>query len=148
MKLIAHRGLINRSNKELENTIDQILHAIELGFDCEIDVWFENNKWFLGHDCPKHEIDFNFLKEPGLWIHCKNFQACEQLSSTILNYFWHEEDQRTLTSHNYWWTYPGYDLGKRSIAVMPEWVMPLENIPNLKLDCYGVCSDFVGSIQN
>jgi hypothetical protein len=43
MYLIAHRGNINGPNKEHENSPGYILNAIELGYDVEVDIWYENN---------------------------------------------------------------------------------------------------------
>jgi glycerophosphoryl diester phosphodiesterase len=43
MKLIAHRGLTDGPNKDLENSPEQILKAIDQGFDCEIDLWIINS---------------------------------------------------------------------------------------------------------
>jgi hypothetical protein len=53
------------------------------------------------------------------------------------NYFWHEEDTMTLTSHGYMWVYPGKQPIVGSIAVLPE-------IYNDDLhDCIGICSDYI-----
>ena len=74
---------------------------------CEIDVRYINGKWMLGHDNPDFEVPFEFLEQTGLWIHAKNLEALYILSKTNLVYFWHQEDDFTLTSNNYIWTYPG-----------------------------------------
>jgi hypothetical protein len=66
MKLIAHRGNINGPNKEKENNPDYIFTALKLGYDAEIDIWYINNKWYLGHDNPVFEIKYNFLLDPKL----------------------------------------------------------------------------------
>jgi hypothetical protein len=59
------------------------------------------------------------------------------IRSTILHYFWHEEDTLTLTSKQYMWVYPGKQPIIGSIAVMPE-------IHNDKIKkCVGVCSDYI-----
>ena len=39
MIYIAHRGLTNGPDKELENHPEQIKRAISQGFDCEVDLW-------------------------------------------------------------------------------------------------------------
>jgi hypothetical protein len=58
------------------------------------------------------------------------------------NYFWHEEDTITLTSHNYMWVYPGKQPIKNSIAVMPEIYNDILNA------CLGVCSDYIKNYKN
>jgi hypothetical protein len=142
MKLIAHRGLINGPDKSLENNPEQILKSLSKGYDCEIDLWYVNSELYLGHDAPQYAIDKDFLKEMGLWIHAKNLAALRFLTDTSYNYFWHQEDDFTLTSHRYIWAYPGKELTMRSIMVMPEREdKTLSNVKNAL--CYGVCSDFV-----
>ena len=54
-----------------------------------------------------------------------------------LNYFWHENDTMTLTSHGYIWVYPGKQPVKNSISVMPE----LNN--DFVSGCAGICSDII-----
>ena len=51
------------------------------------------------------------------------------------NYFWHETDTLTLTSKGYIWVYPGKQIVKNSIAVLPE--IFNDNIS----ECVGICSD-------
>lgn len=147
MKLIAHRGLLNGPDRNLENLPEQILHCLSRSIDCEIDVWLIDNKWMLGHDSPQYEIDINFIKPPGLWIHAKNLDALYNLSLIPdICYFWHQEDDFTLTSTGFIWTYPGKPLTARSIAVLPEWHLDdLLHVKNLK--CFGVCSDYVDQVH-
>ena len=60
MKLIAHRGNITCKNPERENTIEYIKEALRYGVDVEIDVWYVDGEWILGHDEPKDKINFDF----------------------------------------------------------------------------------------
>lgn len=143
MKLIAHRGLFNGPDKNLENMPNQIIQAINLGFDCEIDLWVVKNDLYLGHDYGQFKVDKNFLSHPNLWIHAKNLDALNFLLTTSYNYFWHQTDDFTLTSHRYIWTYPGKDLGEKSILVMPELINMVVDIQ--RLNCFGICSDYVGN---
>ena len=57
-------------------------------------------------------------------------------------YFWHQEDDFTLTSSHHIWTYPGKDLTNNSIAVMPENSEEYWEYVK-KLDIFGVCTDYV-----
>jgi hypothetical protein len=52
--------------------------------------------------------------------------------------FWHQDDDLTLTSKNFIWTYPGKDLINGAIAVLPE-IELHKNIENAG----GICSDFI-----
>lgn len=150
MIYIAHRGLINGPDKELENHPEQIKSVVKLGYECEIDLWaqIEDNRYqlFLGHDGPQYKIDYDFLSGQPFWIHAKNLNALKWLikQGKKFNYFWHQNDDFTLTSEGFIWTYPGKQLTKSSICVMPEWNY---DISEFSFDCYGVCSDFVGLMK-
>ena len=137
MILISHRGNLRGPNKSRENSPEYINEAQNNGYNIEIDVWFTNNKFYLGHDEPIYEIKKNFLNNNKLWCHAKNIEAMEALKGIDAIYFWHQNDDVVLTSNGYFWTYPGKKLLKNSICVLPE-TTNLENI-----DCSGVCSDFI-----
>ena len=139
MILISHRGNINGKLIEAENRPDYIDDTIRMGYDVEVDLWWVNGKTFLGHDKPQYEVDDEWLSNrvDKLWIHCKNTDSLSWIRSTILHYFWHEEDTLTLTSKNYIWTYPGKQPIIGSIAVMPE--IYNDNISK----CLGICSDYI-----
>ncbi len=144
MIYISHRGNINGRIEDSENKPEYIDDTIQLGFDVEIDVWYIDGKWWLGHDGPQYEIDFEWMdnRSHKLWIHCKNKQAVEYLvendyEAANINWFWHENDAMTLTSFNYVWAYPGKQPIKKSIAVMPE--INKDDISK----CGGICSDYI-----
>lgn len=144
MILIAHRGNINGPSVD-ENSPTLILNTLAQGYQVEIDVWFIDGKYFLGHDTPDYEVPSSFLIRNGLWCHAKNIDALVALQELeVKHYFWHQEDDYTLTSSGYIWTYPGKVLTELSIAVMPEVVM---NIADLPLNIAGVCSDYVSEMK-
>ena len=139
MIYISHRGNLKGRNVERENEPEYIDEAIKAGFDVEIDMWWVDGKTYLGHDGPQYEVDDKWLstRADKLWVHCKNVELLNWIRSTILHYFWHEEDTLTLTSKQYMWVYPGKQPIIGSIAVMPE-------IHNDKIKkCVGVCSDYI-----
>ena len=47
-----------------------------------------------------------------------HFVNLEKIKS---NYFWHQNDDYTITSKGYIWAYPGKKLNKNAIYVLPEW---------------------------
>lgn len=146
MKYIAHRGLFNGPDVNLENRPEQIELALEAGYDCEVDLWIVDSDFYLGHDYPDYPINKKWVERLGLWIHAKNLDALRWLTTTDLEYFWHQNDDFTLTSNNYIWTYPGKALTQRSVMVMPEHVdKSLDTARNAK--CYAVCSDYVELIK-
>lgn len=141
MIFISHRGNINGKNETEENKPEYIIKSINQDYDCEIDLWVIKKSLFLGHDLPQYEISFSFLETYAerLWVHCKNIEAVTYLqekSDDKIHFFWHQEDDLTLTSKSIIWAYPGMQPISKSIAVMPE----LKDEKDLE-KCLGICSD-------
>lgn len=148
MKLISHRGNINGIYSG-ENSPEYIINAINLGYDVEVDLRIFNNKLYLGHDEPQYEIPLSLLYKyrENLWIHAKNIEALMFLydsAHTLKQFFWHQNDDVTLTYNNYFWTFPGKPLTSRSIAVLPE----TSHYSTKELNqCYGICSDYISNYK-
>lgn len=139
MIYIAHRGNLKGPNIDNENHPDYINEAIRAGFDVEIDIWFIDDKYVLGHDHPLILVKEKFLLTNGLWVHAKNIEALDKLHGKIEHLFFHDSDDAVLTSSNYIWTYVGKrPLTKNSIAVLPE--QTNYTLSELKT-CAGICSD-------
>jgi hypothetical protein len=143
MIYISHRGNLNGRNIERENDPIYITKAIQGGFNVEIDVWYKNNDFYLGHDMPLYRIpNLDFLKNDKLWCHAKNIDALNEMLKEDIHCFWHQEDDVTLTSKGYMWTYPGKKLKSKSIVVDPEnyiekwWNHKFEKIS-------GICSNYI-----
>ena len=145
MIFISHRGNINGAIKKRENTVSYINEALSLGFNVEVDVWYKNNSFYLGHDNPKTKINTKFLKNENLWCHAKNFEAIEMLKKNNLHFFWHQKDDYTLTSKGIIWTYPGKKLFKNSINLMPE---IQEKKFSFRKKYLGICSDYIQHYKN
>ena len=143
MILISHRGNLTGKQPELENKPSYIADALNKGYNCEVDVWFVNGKFKLGHDKPIYDFPFELFENffGKLWLHCKNIEAMVALNEfpneQLINYFWHQEDDITLTSKGYIWAYPGKQPIKNSIAVLPEL-----NKDDLT-QAMGICSDYI-----
>lgn len=144
MILIAHRGNIDKPKPQFENSPEYIKQALTKGYEVEIDVWYQERKWFLGHDSPLYPIKISFLKQEKLWCHAKNIQALYEMLKTHIHCFYHQNDDVVLTSQGYMWTYPGHTLTSTSICVMPEWK---ENKGISLTDCAGICSDYISNYK-
>ena len=140
MLLISHRGNLFGKKPELENSPNYIRNALNTGFDVEIDIWFKNGDLFLGHDEPQYQTDLSFLRDNRLWCHAKNIEALHLMVENRIHCFWHQEDDVTLTSKGFLWTYPGKPLTDKSICVS------LGKIDKT-MKCYGICSDYIGEIN-
>jgi hypothetical protein len=142
MILISHRGNTSGPNPKEENSPSYVLEALKQ-FNVEIDVWLLDDGFYLGHDSPTYKIHHDFLLKEELWCHAKNVEALQAMMNLdVTNYFWHQEDDCTLTSSGYIWTYPGSKLIGNSIAVMPEVSYDKNGIEG----CAGICTDFLQPI--
>jgi hypothetical protein len=143
MILISHRGNINGKDESKENKPSYIVDAIRKGYNVEVDFWYDNGKFVLGHDEPQYSIPLDFIENyyRYLWIHCKNHDALSKLveidrGGVYFNYFWHDTDDVIITSKGYMWANPGTYI-EGSIAVMPEYKK--DKIEGR----LGVCSDYI-----
>jgi hypothetical protein len=137
MIFISHRGNLDGINKNEENRPNYILNALEKNFDVEIDIWYVDGSFLLGHDKPEFSINEEFLNNKKFWFHAKNIDALYQLNTRGLHCFWHQNDDVVLTSKGFLWTYPGKYLTNNSICVLPEISNSLTTV------CAGLCSDFI-----
>lgn len=165
MNLISHRGNLHGKDVSIENNSEQIEYVISQGYDCEIDVWYKNGNYYLGHDEPFEEISIKFLVDnhTKLWIHCKDK---ESLSSFVnsrwwcqLNYFYHVNDPCVLTSKGYVWNFPETKVDMNGIWVMPEWgvekseddikkwLMETSAFKHTRKLISGICSDYIAYIK-
>lgn len=143
MYWISHRGNLNGPSDQ-ENKPEYIEAALNQGFDVEIDVWHVDGSYWLGHDKPQYITSLEFLKQPRLWIHCKNISAYGMLKkeSNYIHCFCINKDPFTITTRGHLWLGPGtlrwYD---NTICVMPEDLDWIQNGP-LEVSFFaGVCSD-------
>ena len=142
MFLISHRGNVNGINKKDENKPEYIETAIQYGFDVEVDVRYKQGNFFLGHDEDQFKVSKNFLLNEKIWCHAKTSEALVELKNINAHFFWHQEDDYTITSKGFIWTYPNKKLLPQSICVLPE----KGNYKEMK--CSGICSDFIKKYKN
>lgn len=158
IKIIAHRGLTNGPDEDLENKPEQIDTAISLGFDCEVDVWVETRRdedlngefgyFWLGHDSPQYKVPVTWINErkDKLWIHCKNMKALEYCRfEDDWNFFFHDVDLWTLTSKKHIWAYPSAAMQPGAVLALPE----KTHLPDYLLmemckrgEIVGLCTDY------
>lgn len=139
-RIICHRGNISGALPKMENFPSYIRYALNCGFDVEVDVWLKGEDFYLGHDAPTYKVPTDFFYNEKLWVHCKNIEALHKMIRIpVINAFFHNEDDATITSRGYIWSYPRKEvkLGDFSVAVMPERVDGWEGLEN----CYAICSD-------
>jgi hypothetical protein len=158
IRLIAHRGNTSGSLPERENTVSYIEEAIDKGFDVEIDVRAIERKklerrayispytYILGHDNGETEVAYEWLllHSDRLWVHCKDLTSLRALYESPLNYFWHQEDDFTLTSKNIIWTYPLKNITDKSVIVC--FTQEEAEFWNEESEIFGICCDWVEEI--
>jgi hypothetical protein len=144
MFLISHRGNTNSIQQKQENNPFFLDKLLKIGYNVEIDVWLINNELFLGHDNPEYLIDLKYLKNELFWCHAKNLEALQFMIKNRIHCFWHQEDDFTLTSKGYIWTYPGKPVCERSIIVCRS---KEETLEYSKFNIAGICSDYTESLK-
>lgn len=151
MIMIAHRGNLNGPKPNLENRPEYIKQALDEGFYAEVDVWVHNGQITLGHDEGIYLCEKEFLTDPHIICHAKNFEAAELLSSRKnIHWFWHEKDNCTITSQGWIWAFP-HNVIRGSVLNQPEWNQkfnPEEAVGQFQwytktYSFRGVCSDYV-----
>ena len=149
MILISHRGNTNRVDDNRENTRSYIQEAIDRGFDVEIDIWYFDNKFWLGHDKLEKEVSINWIlkRKSRLWIHCKNFKALTKLIDTELRVFYHKKEAYVVISDKHIWAHNLKSVDDKCIIPLLD-KNKLENWKRRTIakssEVYGICSDYVG----
>lgn len=136
MKYIAHRGNINGLS-ENENNPEYITQTLNLGYDVEIDVWY-NNGYFLGHDEPLYEVDRKFFIDSRIWCHAKDDQTCIQLELLGAQVF-KQTNERIVPVKNTFVSWAHQLAGPIKNAIYTH----LEYEKYLPDDVYGICTDYV-----
>lgn len=138
MLVISHRGNLQGPDLNLENNPKHIQNLLNKGLNVEIDVWYADSQYYLGHDAPIYQVSSDFVKQSSLWCHAKNLNAFMNLLNDKTICFWHQEDDYTLTSNDFIWTYPGKEVNIKCIIVdtTPTW-------REKNYNCAGVCTDYI-----
>lgn len=146
MVIYSHRGNLQGSHDNSENTLDAINSAIKLDFLVEVDLWVICGKLYLSHDLPKYYDDPIEQEELQklqfhLLVHAKNPEAIEWCVSNGFHFFTHEHDKYALTSFGQIIVYPGMFIPKTSvpndvIVMLPEQSGPLPDYVTT------ICTDF------
>ena len=121
IQTIAHRGN-TKGKTEHENRPGYLMNASQNHF-VEVDVWYIEDKIFLGHDEPTYEVSIDFVKNEKFFCHAKNIEALHRmLEEPDIHCFWHENDLVTLTSKGYVWKYPEVYFQGKLWGVCSDWV--------------------------
>jgi len=107
MILIAHRGNYRGSGSR-ENSPKHIQKAIDTGYEVEVDVWYINGNYYLGHDAPEYKGRKTLIKhKKKLWCHAKDGPTLRQLMKDGYNAFYNLLDSYVLTTRGFIWHYNG-----------------------------------------
>lgn len=129
---------MNGEDPSIQNNPVHILMLLESGIPCEVDVRYVDSNFYLGHDSCDYKIFLGFLKNKNLWVHCKDLASLEICLASNIHCFWHQNDDYTLTSKGYIWTFPG----EKAPGNLSGVIVDLDrNWPTKKYNCL-VCSDY------
>lgn len=144
--IIAHRGLLEGPDNTLENRIDKIAQHCFNSITSEIDIWYKDGVYKIGHDSPGAEIPLDFLYNYRhlLLIHTKNvdtfahFHDLRYHKGIDFHYFYHTEENVVYTSRGCVIPYPGVTVHNGWMDMMPERKKGAGGEPAM------YCSDFIG----
>ena len=135
---ISHRGNLNGPSPDFENRPEYIIETLHRGYDVETDVWYLKGMYYLGHDLPQYKVQFDFLLQNNLWLHCKNNAAFIKLLDAKTNCFFQETDLVVLTGHK-WYHSDSIDMNieydSKSIVAIPNQQYNIKEI--------NICSDYL-----
>lgn len=137
MILISHRGNLRGRIPDLENTISSIIEAILSGYYVEIDIWYIDGWFWLGHDKPVTPIHGMFLAHERVICHAKNLDAVSELKNVGAHWFWHENDLMTVTSRGWLWFHPM--VGYRSDGVVLDFGVNIRKDSSV----FAICADWL-----
>jgi hypothetical protein len=135
MIIISHRGNLDGRNLECENNPTYIQQALDQGYDVEVDVWYIDDRFFLGHDTPTYLVEPSWFERKALWCHAKNIEAFEKMLELKIHCFWHENDKYTLTNKGIPWCFPENYHTKGITVILDKNTIPPKNIG-------GICTDY------
>jgi hypothetical protein len=166
MKIISHRGNLTGPNPERENTVEAIEEALKLGFPVEFDIWYNEGKYWLGHDKPQYETNvekfFDWSEMNDIYIHCKNVLALQMLMKDSVYHdpkihsFFHDIDDCIMLDNFNIWVHPkavesiDQTVAEDCIAVLPKRkTVEVNFIDNIDLHKWnGICTDYPVDVRN
>lgn len=140
MKIYSHRG--NLSGKDpRENEPAFLLDCIALGFHVEVDLWFADGAYFLGHDEPTHRIDLADFDREEVIFHLKNAHVphLERADAFAI-----ENDPYVLTRRGLLWMNYGQPANPQGVMCSPELVgdpRPVAEFARSVRHAAGICTD-------
>lgn len=148
MKIISHRGNIKGKVESKENRPSYIDCAIQLGYEVEVDVRYNDNQFWIGHDEPQYKVGFEWIMKrlDNIWYHCKDLDSASQFSklNSDIKYFCHSQDPYVLTSTGHLWV---HDL---SMNLDQNCIIPLISEKDIEdydgILPYAICTDYVKRI--
>ena len=146
MIFYAHRGNTNGPSM-FENEPHYLTQAINQGFMVEVDVWCVKGDLWFGHEWPEHYVRQEWLQKYAMKciFHCKNIEAVQAMQQAGYHFFWHQEDEYTITSAGYVWVYPSRPFPKSPLYIACE--PDATDLPATWLDIHGICSDYVTELR-
>jgi hypothetical protein len=153
-KIILHRGNNGLDNLNENDPITINIRNNE-GYAVEYDIWFSDNKWYLGHDAPEYEVlDLEgLLSKRSNLIHAKDGETFAKLVKYCRergfnnDIFYHTNEDYVLSTRGTIIAYPGKYLYDGNLCMMPESMG--RNITGIEQKNIGeLCSDSLKLIRS
>jgi hypothetical protein len=139
--IIAHRANLNGPDTN-DNHPTAILTALQEGYDIEIDTWITNHQLHTGHDHPQHPLPPSLkINNPHIWWHAKNTTALDHLLQHGANTFWHQHDDRVITSHGLIWCHKDHPHHSPHSVILLFTIPDITNWNRTRQQCHAICTD-------
>jgi hypothetical protein len=149
---VCHRGNLAGPMKSFENNFGILIQRTLQEYHVEVDVWYNENNLWLGHDKPEYKVSLEWLAScKRRLIHAKDGKTFEHLlleagkRALDLHIFYHTEEDYVLTNKGLVICYPGKPLLEGSLCMMPE----RANYKREEIEkCFSVCTDSKNGISS
>lgn len=140
--LISNCGNIEGHKPYFQNKLEYVDIAIQYGYHCKVDVWFKDDKFWLGHDTPRYEVNEAYLELESIWCQAKSFETLDRLlENSNIHTFWMEGDSYILTTRGYLIANEFSYTSEKTILVS------YDDIPNEIPKVKGILSNRVNDIR-
>ena len=145
--VISYMGNTNGRDIERQNQLKFVAAALTAGWHVCVTVLFQNGAFLLPHAPDSSGNSFSvvppaFFSKSRVWAQALDPVALDALCDINAHCFLWAPGEPALTSSQFIWTPPGFDLVDRSIACFPE---AADNAWLQTAEPAGICTEYPGN---
>lgn len=142
MKFISYRGNIDGPRRAFENNPQYVDIALQYGYYVFIDVWYEEDRFWLGSDVKQYPIFEGFLEQEKYICNPRSWEAFDKLfNNKHIHTLWHDIDYYTITNKGWMWAHEHAENYSKNTVITH--FNDMDDVP----DVFGVCSNYIRNIR-